>query len=150
MNLFASIIICAAGARSHALGFEELYSAPLGGFDRETVVVVSDEESFSGLWSQVMGYMMDKPAAIPNVDFSEYLVLAYFPGTRPTLGFRFEMEGLSFVESKKPTLLLRVAETPPYGMAAQMISHPVVILRVSKTDGPAGWWERDFRVSVEK
>ncbi len=150
MILLASILICAAGAKSHALGFEELYSAPLGGFDQETVVVVADEESFGRLWGQVMGFMMDKPSASPHVDFSEYLVVAYFPGARPTLGFRFEVKGLSFIEGKNPTLLLRVSETPPEGMAAQMISHPLVILKVSKTDAPKGWWEKDFRISVEK
>ncbi len=144
------ILMCAGGARSHALSFEEFYAAPAGGFDRETVIVVADQESFGGLWVQVMGFMMDKPAAMPLVDFDSSLVVAYFPGTRPTLGFRFEIKGLSILEGKKPTLVISVAESPPGEFAAQMISHPVVMLKVSKADGPAGWWEKDFKVSVKK
>lgn len=149
MNLLAYVLICAAGAHEHALTFEEFYNAPAGGFDQETVLVAADAESFGGLWGQVMGYMMDKPAAVPQVDFDSWLVVAYFPGTRPTLGFRFEVNGLSFLEGKKPTLVLRVTETPPKEVAAQMISHPVVMLRVSRSEA-RGWWEKDFKVSVER
>jgi hypothetical protein len=148
VNLVACALICSAGPRDYPIGFEEIYSAPLGGFERETVIVAADEESFSKLWSQVMGFMMDKPAGRPQLDFGEYLVLAYFPGTRPTLGYRFEVRGISIIDGKNPTLVLKVTETPPGEVAAQMISYPVVMLKLARADGPAGWWKRVFRVRV--
>lgn len=149
MNLLTYMLICAAGPHEHALAFEEFYNAPTGGFDQETVLVVADAESFGGLWGQVMGYMMDKPAAVPQVDFDSWLVVAYFPGTRPTLGYRFEIKGLFLLDGKKPTLVLMVTETGPKEVAAQMISRPVVMLKVSRADA-RGWWEKDFKVSIEK
>ncbi|MEO0180114.1 MAG: protease complex subunit PrcB family protein [candidate division WOR-3 bacterium] len=150
MTTLAYALLCAGGAHEYALGFEEIYAAPVGGFERETVIVVGDEESFGGLWGQVMGFMMDKPSARPQVDFTESLVLAYFPGMRPTLGFRFELKGLFLTEGKKPMLRLRVKEMPPGEAAAQMISCPVLMFRLSKRDGPKGWWEKDFRFYIEK
>ncbi|MGB9590324.1 MAG: protease complex subunit PrcB family protein [candidate division WOR-3 bacterium] len=150
MNAIFMFLLCGSGTHEYVLGFEEFYNVSMGGFDRETLIVVADEESFAGLWGQVMGYMMDKPAAIPRVDFETQLVLAYFPGTRPTLGYKFEVKGLSLVKGKNPMLVMRVKETPPKEVAAQMISHPVLMLRVNKSDGPSEWWEKGFRVSVEK
>lgn len=149
MKILFLTLLGAAGSHEHALSFEELYNAPFGGFERETVLVVSDPGSFGELWGKVMGFMMDKPTPKPQVDFDSWLVVAYFPGTRPTLGYGFEIKGLSFLEGKEPTLVLRVTETGPKEVAAQMISRPVVMLKVSRADA-RGWWEKDFKVSIEK
>ena len=151
MNLLMPcFLICAAGPREHAIGFEEIYSAALGGFDRETVIVSADERSFAELWSQVMGFLIDKPAAVPHVDFENHLVLAYFPGVRPTLGYGFEVNGVSLLEGKRPALVLRVTETPPGEVAAQMISRPVIVLKLNRADGPPEWWKKGFKISIKK
>lgn len=92
-------------------------------------VIVRDLESFRLLWREHTGSF----ERLPDVDFTQDMVIAIFMGEQPTGGFGAEIAGLS---EDNQTLRIRVRESAPDPdrMVIQMLTAPAHLVAVPARD----------------
>ena len=92
-------------------------------------------EAWSSAPATRVGQQQQGAPQVDQVDWSEHMLAVVALGQRPTAGYGVEVQG---VERAGGFLRVRVAETepPPDAMQAQVVTHPYVVLRLARFEGP--------------
>lgn len=108
-----------------AVEFETIDQGIFGSGQEETLRVVRDRDKFESLWRDIHG----DDAQIPEVDFSEKIVLSAVLGTRSTGGYQAKIEDITR-DRNSQTVNVSVKEIKPGPncLVAQVITVPYHIV----------------------
>lgn len=106
--------------------------------DEPRQVVARTPAEWEAIWKSHAGAQ-----ALPAVDFSTSMVAAVFLGTRPTGGFRVDIEG---TRQEAGVLVIDYVERAPGAdtIVTQVLTSPFHIVRIPRNDG-ATRFRRVFR-----
>lgn len=111
----------------------ETADAAAGGVQTETTWVIRDQDEFQRIWDRLFAARTDRP--MPAVDFATQMVLVVAMGPQPTTGYAVRITGLSRTGRGIVAHVTTIAPGPNCGVAL-VLTHPVAISRVRKTDRP--------------
>jgi len=112
-----------------------------GSIDRRTNFRIQTEAEFQELWSMVHGQGADAP----NVDFSEFEIIAVFDGTHSSGGYDVDITDVTDANGVRTVYILR--QSPGENcVVTDAITSPFQIVRVSKSPLPITK-EEETRVS---
>ena len=94
--------------------------------------IYTDQASLTKAWVRDGG----DPAKVPVVDWNKHIVVAAFAGQKPSAGYQIKISTVAIQagENKFWDLYVIYKETEPTGMAAQVISYPSHVTRVSRVN----------------
>jgi hypothetical protein len=97
-------------------------------------MVIRDATAWSELWQNIHALTEPVPP-LPNVDFSEEMIVAVALGTRPTGGFNVF---LADAAESSDVVQIEVIETRPGSdcITTQALTQPVDLARVARRDAP--------------
>ena len=103
---------------------------PMSGIDTPRQVTVKTPADFAALWKS---HAADRK--MPDVDFTNNMVVGIFLGSRPTAGFGAEIVS---AQPESGALVVKYKETRPSRdmITAQVITSPFHLVAVPKFDGP--------------
>jgi hypothetical protein len=94
--------------------------------DEPREVVVRSTEEWRALWKQ------HSPQDAPRVDFNGAIVVGVFLGSRPTAGYRVQIEAVR-LEGAKAVVEYRERRPDPGDIVAQILTAPFDLVRVTGT-----------------
>ena len=120
--------------------FTVLLSAPTSGFDESEELVVRDAQALGAAWRTATSGVAGNPA--PDVDLLREMVVVLAIGSRRTGGYTLEVTGVSVA---KTGAVVRYSVTSPGSgcMTTQMMTSPVLIVRMPSVNGPVKFERRD-------
>ncbi len=123
-------------------------SGLVSGIENFEAAFIENEAAWQSLWKRHAKGAAKK--AMPGVDFKKERLVAVFLGTRRTAGYRVALTVFSFPNKPEEVLVIYKEIKPePRGFKAEMISHPFVIRKVSKSFKTA-CFEKDRHYSYPK
>lgn len=132
----APVPVAASAASGGLLGSGEArtWGGDSSPFPEQHVEVVKDSASLETYW-----LLIASGQPVPQVDFTTENMAFICLGTRPTSGYRVQVEGVS-VGTDAVTVLWR--ERAPGSVAAQVETHPWAMQALPKTDKPVVFIKR--------
>jgi hypothetical protein len=106
------------------LAFVTVAQANASLIDEPREVVVRSNEEWRALWKQL------SPQTMPRVDFSGAVVVGVFLGSRPTSGYRVQIETVR-LDGTKAIVEYREREPDPGGVVAQILTAPFHLIRIA-------------------
>ena len=94
--------------------------------------VVRDEESWKSLWGEASS------EKLPEVDFTQFMVVGVFLGLKPTGGYEAEILEPK-VEGKRLVVEYREENPPPGSFVIQAFTSPYHLMILPKTDLPVAF-----------
>jgi len=108
------------------------------GGESPTFAVATSQAELEALWRQAYGSLTDPPP-VPEVDFRGSSVVAAFLGTKPTGGYSVDV-GDVYLEDGEVYVDLEVTEPGPGTLTTQALTHPWVMIEVSRPDLASAWF----------
>ena len=142
MNALRTAYVCivlSSSAMAQGVSPAELQTVAQGAMsniEEPRQVVVRTAAEWQALWKE-----HDAQRAAPAVDFAQSIVVAVFLGTRPTAGFDGEIATVTS-EGGRAVVEYRERRPPRDAIAAQVLTSPFHIVRLTRVSGPI-----DFRRS---
>jgi len=98
--------------------------------DQQGIVIGSLAE-WEELWSQLRGYTIPQPA-VPELEFTQYTVLAVFAGEKRSGGYTVQVERVIQTDQ---AVIVRVTETAPGTdqMTTAQITYPYQVVKIPHT-----------------
>jgi len=90
--------------------------------------IASTTDQLLTIWRLATGNQLPQPAT-PSVDFSQYRVVAFFWGQKPTGGYGLQLQGTRLVGDTL-RVTLRLNSPPPGAIVTQALTSPFVMLEV--------------------
>ena len=105
-------------------------SDTMSGVDTPLQAVARNDQEWAALWQKHAGL----GKAAPKIDFSKRTVVAVFLGSRPSAGYRVEVNG---TRQDGNALIVTWRELPPPrdSLLAQVITSPAHLVSIPKFDG---------------
>ena len=130
-NLLSTVAAEFRANRVDAVDFKVLSRGTYSSFGEESNRVVYNRDEFIRLLQDIDGR---RPAVVPQVDFSQDIVIAHFLGERPTGGFEVSPETAERTENDW-TRVSFVEEVPgPRCVVTEATTRPYVILALERPD----------------
>ncbi|CAN5457257.1 hypothetical protein BH10BAC5_BH10BAC5_10110 [soil metagenome] len=116
-----------------SIKFVEISKGPASGIDDNKQVVIRSETEFNAKFKEVNSIFFPEPEA-PAIDFSKYIVIAVFQGTKNNGGYSIKIEKIRYEEDGN--VKVTVIETSPGRncVTTDAITHPYYIVKIPKTD----------------
>jgi hypothetical protein len=111
-------------------------------YSEKTQLVIGNEEEFASFWELLHSNIDPKPD-LPEVDFSEYTVLAVMMGIQPTSGFSISVTDIT---QENGTISVEIEETEP-GMGCvntQVLTAPYHVVKMSNVS------DADFSFNTDR
>ena len=110
--------------------YEVLIQDSHGGYDQPQILVIREPMALQDIYGKIN--MTRKPGfPYPEVDFEIEMIIALCMGKKTTGGYSI---GIDSMDEGSDTLLIRVRETEPEGMAAAVISQPFCLIKLPATN----------------
>ncbi len=109
--------------------FITLASGDHSGIEEPREAIVRTAAQWSALWKEHAG--TDAP---PAVDFSRFMVIGVFAGSRPTAGYGIEITGIERRDGRL-VVTYREQRPAPDAMVAQVLTSPFQIVRTDRHAG---------------
>lgn len=116
------------------LGFTTISVGSRSGHTSQANYVVQDSQAWVDLWNQHMLFMVE-PMPLPEVDFSENMIVAVFMGEVSTGGYALRIYDIVETESSVVVKMERT-EPGPTCIVPQVLTQPYHIVQIAKTDKP--------------
>ncbi|MDH5642877.1 MAG: protease complex subunit PrcB family protein [Gemmatimonadota bacterium] len=111
----------------------EAHSTLVSNFTERTRTVVRDSASWELFWGTLHG-LIDPNPPLPDVDFTQFMVIGAGMGTQPTTGFEINVRAAYILDDK---VFLEIVETSPAPscLTGQAVTAPftAVIVPVART-----------------
>jgi len=114
-----------------------------GGISKRSRLVIRNSERFNDLWEQIVGPREDKPGP-PEVDFSREMLIVAAMGERPSGGYEIVITGACEVDNQLEVHVRSSDYTKCGGMQTAVLTAPVDIVRLPKSDLPVVFRETEF------
>lgn len=113
-----------------AMTAQMLKQAAYCGVEEQKLLVIEDGATWKTLWEQMNSIVMPTPA-VPAVDFSKHMVVAYFLGTQNSGGHSVQIDKLEMVEE---VLQVHIVHSKPGNNCAttSALTQPYCIVQVPK------------------
>ena len=100
----------------------------------ETTFVIRSNADLAAAWSQIYGERVNR-ALPPQIDFNAHMLVVVAIGRQPSSGFTVKITGAS---RERNGLVVHVTVERPGAncMSATVITSPIAIARLPKTDAP--------------
>jgi len=114
------------------LAFETIEKGYVSGFRERSFRVVTNNSDWQNLWDIVNSIRTPQPP-LPEIDFTETMIIAVFQGCKPTGGYSIEITKVVETES---ALEVYVEETSPgpWCVVTCALSEPHHIIKIPKSD----------------
>lgn len=114
-----------------ALAMQELKQAAYCGVEEKSLQVIQEAAQWESLWGQITSITMPAPP-LPQVDFEQQMVIAYFLGTQNSGGHAIE---IGKVEVNQNVLTVEVTHTSAGKncMLTSALTQPYCLVAVPKT-----------------
>jgi hypothetical protein len=119
---------------------QRILSAQDTGLNQPLRLVIRDLEQWQSIWSEAMRGR-GTPTAPPAVDFNRYMVILAAMGTQRTGGHEISIEEVHR-EGKHIVVTVRQVSPGPGCMTTQVLTSPVDIVQVPKSDEAVTFVER--------
>jgi predicted small lipoprotein YifL len=118
---------------------EEIHT-PISGFADRERMAITDQETWEQVWSEFHRSVEPAPA-VPEIDFSERMVLLATMGTRSSGGYGISIEGVFTVDGQ---ILIEVLESSPGPtcVTTGAITHPATAVVTDRMTEPVEWVEK--------
>ena len=94
--------------------------------------VVRSQDALVAVWAQVFGGPLALPPPLPEVDFSNEMVILVATGEKPTSGYCIAVEAAAG-DSREATVSV-LSSTPPPGGVATVLTQPYDLVRMPRRD----------------
>jgi hypothetical protein len=119
------------------------FSLLKGGISTRSRLVIRNRERFDDLWEQIVGPKENKPAP-PEVDFSREMLVVAAMGERPSSGYEIVITGACEVDNQVEVHVRSSNYTQCGGTQMGVITAPVDIVRMPKSDLPVVFRETEY------
>lgn len=146
--LVLAVTACAAGtltevpADAQRVSFDEIdeLDSPFSAFSEPQRMVITDAEAWAEAWQRFHGAVEPMPA-IPNVDFTQRMVILAAMGQRSSGGYQIAVEG---VYRDADRLIVEVRETSPGPrcVTTAALTSPATAVITDRFDGEVAWVEK--------
>jgi hypothetical protein len=110
------------------------------GLTESTRLVVRDAATWKTTWSRIWTAIPAPP--LPTIDFSREMVIVVGLGTRPTSGHAIVIESAA-TEGGSLNVVVRTDTPGPGCLSAQMLTSPVDVARVPRSDATVQFSDRN-------
>jgi PrcB C-terminal len=115
-----------------SLNFTTITKGEHSGFDQPSSKVIQDQTTWEDTWDTIMSFLLDPPPP-PQVDFTNYILLAHFMGQKGSGGY--EVEFSRVIEgANKITATVREISPGPECLTPAMMTEPYHVVQIPKTD----------------
>ncbi len=120
----------------------QLYAAQHSAYEAAEETLVRDRAAWATTWQQLHNGLVADP--LPAVDFTRDMVVLVAAGQRPTGGTSVRVDGVA-AEPGGAVVRYTVTEPGAGCMSTQVITAPVVVVRVPRVAGPVRFERRAAR-----
>ncbi len=133
------------GQEPRNLELATIKKGSLSGHTDRRNYVIGDEKDWAELWDKMYPDKASRPA-LPDIDFSKYIVLAAFEGEKSTAGYDFEIQKAVETSSKVDVL---IKETVPSSecYVSQNLVQPFHIVKIASSQKVIVF---DLRTEIKK
>ena len=112
------------------------------GLDDPLRVVIRDRETWGEMWKQIHPRGPSPVSELPEIDFSQEMVIVVALGSRPTGGYAIFIDGVNEQDGR---LEIKVSSQSAGKscMVTQSVTQPVDIVRIPKSEAPTVFIEND-------
>lgn len=109
--------------------YEVLMQDSHGGYDQPQILVIREPMALRDIYGKIN--MTRKPGfPYPEVDFEKEMIIVLCMGEKTTGGHSIDIDS---IDERSDTLIVRVRETEPEGMAAAVMSQPFSLIKLPAT-----------------
>ena len=101
--------------------------------DRPQRFVIRDAATLAQQWPAWWS-TMSQPPRMPDLDFSREMLVVVALGAKPTSGYDVVLDSAARRDDRL-TIYVRTTAPPPGSVVLTVITHPIDLARVSRTDG---------------
>jgi PrcB C-terminal/Peptidase inhibitor I9 len=112
-----------------------------GGISQRARLVIRNRDEFNEVWNQIVGLVSNKPP-LPKVDFSREMIIVAARGEQPTSGYEIIIDSACEVDNQLE-VLVHSTKLLGCGLQLQVVTAPVDIVRLPKTDLPVVFRENE-------
>ncbi len=112
-----------------------------GGISQRSRLIIRNRDEFNELWKQLTASGSYKPPP-PEVDFSREMIVVAAMGQRPSSGYEILIDGACEVDNHVE-ILVRSFDSVKCGMQATVLTAPVDIVRLPRTELPVVFRETE-------
>ena len=129
------VVACTASAKEEEIPFTVIVEGDTAAEypDRQGAIIASSSE-WKTLWEQLHRYTIPRPA-LPEVDFTQHMLLAVFAGEKRTGGYAIQVKRVTQTDQ---AVIVHVTETAPgpEDVVVAMITYPYQVVKIPRTDLP--------------
>lgn len=122
---------------------EQVLSRPVSGISDSRRIVIRSDSEWTEFWAAANANLVPPPEA-PEVDFSRDMILAAAMGGRPTGGYAISIPTVKR-EGSEVWAVVHERSPGPTCFTTQVLTAPVVAVRVPRLEGPLHWIEDESR-----